>query len=141
MGAQRALLSSAGLLVPRDHAVGTRLCQSGVARLVHIDHHDPVRALADRAAGPGDARRVRTVSAQSGTIGDIDKGELPAFAAGDIDPTLAVKSLSAGVPRPLVAHVFVLAGQHAIVAALAAGHIDDQMRFLPHYRSVWTRRR
>ena len=80
--------------------------------------------------GAGDARSVGTMGAERGAVSDVDDGVLASLVARDLYPALAMARLRPGVSGPIVARVLVLAGQKAVVAALAEGHIDDEMRFL-----------
>ena len=126
--AERALLRDLEVLVEVDDAlVGTAL-HAVVAAFADlgIDHHRPIRALVDGLLGTGGhARRVVAVLADGVLVGHLDLGYLSAHPVDDPVPELSGERLRFGDGRPVVAAVLVLAGDLAVVAAVALRDVYD----------------
>ena len=108
-----------------------------------VEDHDAVPADADEVAPLG-ARRVLALQAGLGKKGRVDAVVLPALVPEDIHPTMAVPRHGRLVRGPVVLGVFILAGQKAIVAVVALGHVDDHVSlfhrpYLPFHFSTCTR--
>src|SRR5512134_3764602 len=94
------------------------------ARADRIDLHDAVTALGDGVVFRGaNAGRVVAMLAPVEQIGDVDRGEAPALPLPDIDPFVAVPRHRGAVAGEIVAHVFVLDGEHAVPASGAERHV------------------
>src|SRR3989304_2105781 len=120
MCAESALLGELLVLVPEDHPVGAGLHQLLLAaRLVRVDHHDPVAAPVDRPAPGGlHARRLRALLAGRGDVMNADAGRVElTLDLVDAYPEVAEGGLRFGEPGVFVSDVLVLAGDLAVVAA------------------------
>ena len=123
-----AFLRQLKLLVPEDRAVGAGLRDLLLAGgLLRVDDHEAVLPAVDRAVfRRGHAGGVPTVIAQPGDVVDAHLGDGALDVIRHPAPELPRQGLGLGVGGPVVLRVLVLAGQLAVIAAGALGHVDHE---------------
>ena len=127
VSAEGALLGDVKVGIEVDNAVGAGIdALSGAGAFFRVDDDDAVVALVDGAGLAGqDAGGVIAVLADIVHVSDSDLGHGALDDIGDLHPEVAGIGLGFGDRGPVVADVLVLAGDLAVVAAVALVDIDD----------------
>jgi hypothetical protein len=127
MGAHGALLSYVEVGIEVDYSVGTSVeTLSGAGALFRVDDDDAVLSLVDGTClTRRDAWCIVAMLANVMHIPDSDLGHCALDDVGDLHPELAGIRLRLGDRSPVIANVLVLAGNLAVVAAIAPADIDD----------------
>jgi len=127
MGAHGALLGYIEVGIEVDYSVGAGIeAIPGSGALLRIDDDDAVVPLVDcLTLAHRDARGIVAVLADIMHIPDSDLGDSALDDIGDLHPELAGIRLGLGDRSPVIAHVLILAGNLAVVAAVASADIDN----------------
>jgi hypothetical protein len=75
---------------------------------------------------------------ESGQVGDVYDGMLPALLAQDIHPAVAMAWLRRRISWPIIIHVLILARKKTIVTIFAPCHIDDHISLFHRMLSLET---
>lgn len=128
VGVEDPVLGELQFLVPAHGAVGAGVDQvAAAAGGLGVDDDDAVVALFHGALARFDAGRVVAVVAHRRQVDDVHDGRLAVLGPFQLQPGSAVQGLRGGVAGEVIADVFVLHRQHAVVAVVAAVQVDDQI--------------